>query len=410
VSKFAAFSTAVALFFALTAMTADTSAAQEPPRERTLDEIKTEALMRAHTGMYPMIGLDPADVSEAFQHIKTKDFDEWAAAFDAVADRYMAQGKALEASDPAQANAAYLRAWRLYYFGNWPVPISAGKLRSYNKSLEAFGAHGRLLDPPIQVVHIPFEGEEIVGYLRMPTNSGRPVPIVIAINGADSRKETMSLSFDAAIPHGIGYIAVDTPGTGQAPIKASPTADRLYSRVIDWLLARPDVDKARIAAEGQSWGAYWATKLAIVERARLKCVVAQSPGVHAGYVHGLHEDEMLRNREYLFGLSQVFQYLYGVKTIEEANRISPQMSLINQHLIGKPTTPMLIIAGAKDTLIPMSDIYLVLDNGDIPKDAWINPQGGHLGRQVGVWPDPVIFNKVIIPWLIRHLDMPATAH
>ncbi|HEY6936077.1 MAG TPA: hypothetical protein VI424_02930, partial [Terriglobales bacterium] len=88
---------------------------------------------------------------------------------------------------------------------------------------------------------------------------------------------------------------------------------------------------------------------------------------------------------------------------------SPQMSLVNQHLIGKPTTPMLIIAGVKDTLIPMSDIYLILDNGDIPKDAWINPQGGHLGRQVGIWPDPVIFNKVIIPWLIRHLDMPAAA-
>ena len=393
----------------MTVMGAEAFAAQEPPRERTLEEIKSEALVRARTGMYPMIGLDPADVSQAFQHIKSKDPDEWAAAFDGVADRYMAQGKALEGSDPAQANAAYLRAWRLYYFGNWPVPISAGKLRSYNKSLEAFVAHGRLLDPPLAVVHIPFEGKEIVGYLRLPKNPAAPVPMVIAINGADSRKETMSLSFDAAIPHGIGYLAVDTPGTGQAPIKASPTADRLYKTVIDYLLTRPEVDTTRIAAEGQSWGAYWATKLAIVERNRLKCVVAQSPGVHAGYIHGLHEDEMLRNREYLFGLSQVFQYLYGVKTLEEANKISPQMSLVNQHLIGEPTTPMLIIAGVKDTLIPMSDIYLILDNGDIPKDAWINPQGGHLGRQVGVWPDPVIFNKVIIPWLIRHLDMPAGA-
>jgi dienelactone hydrolase len=406
VSKSAAFHSALALLFVLTAMIADASAAQGPPQERTLQEIKTEALARAKTGMYPMIGLDAGDVSQAFERIKTKNPDEWAAAFDAVADRYMAQAKALEASDREKANAAYLRAWRLYYFGNWPVPISTGKLRSYNKSLEAFVAHGRLLDPPIQVVHIPFEGKEIVGYLRLPKDAKGPVPMVIAINGADSRKENMSLNFDAAIPHGIGYLAVDTPGTGQAPIKAGPTADRLYSRVIDWLLTQPQMDKTRIAAEGQSWGAYWATKLAIVERARLKCVVAQSPGVHAGYVHGLHEDEMLRNREYLFGLAQVFQYLYGVKTIAEANKISPQMSLVNQHLIGKPTTPMLIIAGVKDTLIPMSDIYLILDNGDIPKDAWINPQGGHLGRQVGVWPDPVIFNKVIIPWLIRHLDMP----
>ena len=307
-SKSAAFSAILAVLV-VTAMTADAFAAQEPPRERSLEEIKTEALARARTGMYPMIGLDPADVSEAFEHIKSKDMDEWAAAFDAVADRYMAQGKSLESSDRDKANAAYLRAWRLYYFGNWPVPISPGKLRSYNKSLEAFVAHGRLLDPPLQVVRIPFEGKEIVGYLRMPKDANGPVPMVIAINGADSRKENMSLSFDAAIPHGIGYLAVDTPGTGQAPIKASPTADRLYSHVIDWLLARPDVDKTRIAAEGQSWGAYWATKLAIVERARLKCVIAQSPGVHASAIPVIHADEVFRNREYLFGLSQVFQFL-----------------------------------------------------------------------------------------------------
>jgi hypothetical protein len=36
--------------------------------------------------------------------------------------------------------------------------------------------------------------------------------------------------------------------------------------------------------------------------------------------------------------------------------------------------------------------------------AWINPQGGYLGRQVGVWPDPRIFKEVIIPWLLRTLE------
>jgi esterase FrsA len=57
----------------------------------------------------------------------------------------------------------------------------------------------------------------------------------------------------------------------------------------------------------------------------------------------------------------------------------------------------------KDTQVPISDIYLLLDKGDVPKTAWINPQGGHLGRQVKAWPDPVIFKQVIIPWLVRTL-------
>src|SRR5216684_4957095 len=94
--------------------------------ERTIDEIKTEAIHRSEVGQYPLIGLDPADVTEAFQSIHTSDKDEWAAGFMGVADRYMAEAKTLEKTDLAKANADYIRAWRLYSFGRWPVPASAG--------------------------------------------------------------------------------------------------------------------------------------------------------------------------------------------------------------------------------------------------------------------------------------------
>src|SRR6266699_2041150 len=53
-------------------------------KERTLDEIKAEAIKRAENGMYPLIGLDASDVREAFAAIKTSDYDEWAAAFSTV--------------------------------------------------------------------------------------------------------------------------------------------------------------------------------------------------------------------------------------------------------------------------------------------------------------------------------------
>ena len=78
--------------------------------ERTIDEIKVEAIKRAENGMYPLIGLDPADVREAFQSVKTTDKDEWAAAFMKVADRYMAEGKSVETTDREKANADYIRA------------------------------------------------------------------------------------------------------------------------------------------------------------------------------------------------------------------------------------------------------------------------------------------------------------
>ncbi|MGC2195083.1 MAG: alpha/beta hydrolase, partial [Terriglobales bacterium] len=184
--------------------------------ERTLDEIKTEAIHRAENGMYPLIGLDPVDVKEAFASIKTRDKDEWAAAFMGVGDRYMTEAKALEATNPAKANADYIRAWRIYSFGRWPVPSSPGKQKSYAKALEAFQAHAKFLEPPLQVVQIPFEGKEIIGYLRLPKDAKAPVPLVIAVNGLDSRKEDLSESFAGILPFGIGFVAVDGPGTGQA--------------------------------------------------------------------------------------------------------------------------------------------------------------------------------------------------
>ena len=69
---------------------------QNDRRERTIDEIKTEAVRRAQVGQYPLIGLDPADVKEAFETIHTADKDEWAAGFMRVGDKYFNEAKSLE--------------------------------------------------------------------------------------------------------------------------------------------------------------------------------------------------------------------------------------------------------------------------------------------------------------------------
>src|SRR5579863_6255512 len=376
--------------------------------ERTIEEIKVEAIHRAEVGQYPLIGLDPADVKEAFNSIHTRDKDEWAAAFMGVADRYMNEAKALEKTDPAKANADYIRAWRLYSFGRWPIPASPGKQRSYEKAIEAFLAHARFFDPPLEVVHIPFEGKEIIGYLRLPKNAKGPVPLVIAVNGLDSRKEDLTESFSAILPFGIGYLAVDGPGTGQNPIKVSETADRMLSRVIDYAQSRPEIDKNRLAMHGVSWGAYWATKMAIVERGRLRGASAQSPPVDKFFQKEFLMNSLLGNREYLFDqVPALMNILEGVHTLEEMGDYLPKMSLVSQGLLGKPMAPMLILAGVNDTQVPIDDEYLLLSKGDVPKEAWINPHGGHLGRQVGVWPDPRIFKEVIIPWLVKTLQAPA---
>jgi len=402
-----------ALFLGLLAFVSVNISAQQQPaqkeqrRERNIDEIRVEAIRRAGVGQYPLIGLDPGDVKEAFDSIHTSDKDEWAAGFMRVADRYFNEAKTLEKSDPAKANADYIRAWRLYSFGRWPIPASPGKQRSYERAIEAFLAHARFFDPPLEVVRIPFEGKEIIAYLRLPKDAKGPVPLVIAVNGLDSRKEDLTESFSAILPFGVGYLAVDGPGTGQNPIKVSETGDRMLSRVIDYAQSRPEIDKNRIAMHGVSWGAYWATKMAIVERARLRGCSAQSPPIDKFFQKEFLTNSLLGNREYLFDqVPALMSILDGVHTIDELGEFLPKLSLVHEGLLGKPMAPMLILAGVLDTQVPIDDEYLLLSNGDVPKEAWINPKGGHLGRQVGVWPDPLIFKQVIIPWLVKTLQAP----
>jgi pimeloyl-ACP methyl ester carboxylesterase len=369
--------------------------------DRTIDEIKSETLARAQTGAYPTLGIQPADASDALGRIKTRDPDEWGAAWSAVADGYMAKAKA--AGDPKEADANYLRAWRLYYFGQWPSPTSAGKQAAYQHAVEAYLMHAKYFDPPLEVVRIPFEGKEIVGYLRLPAKAAGPVPLVLAISGLDSRKETVAETYAAALPQGIGFFAVDSPGTGEAPIKASETADVMYSRVLDYLATRPEIDKNRIVVHGQSFGAYWAAKLAHTEAKRLLGAVTQSPPIDHTFQADFFRSRMY-TREYLFDAVPASLFVYGMKTIDELTAFLPRMSLKAQGLLGKPTAPILVVGGTKDTQVPIDDLELLINSGSQPREAWINPVGGHMGRNATDWPDPVIFRQVILPWEMRHLN------
>lgn len=366
------------------------AAVEQPAPLRTLAEVKAEALARAERGSYPLIGLDPADVRSAFDAIASNDRDEWAAAWSAIGDRYTAQGD-------------HLRAWRVYSFARWPVPLSAGKQRAYRKAVDAFLAYARAKGLPLEVIRIPFEGREIVGYLQMPPGVAR-APVIVAIGGLDSRKEDLAERFAPLLANGIGSLSFDMPGTGEAPIKIGPGAERMFSRAIDWLVARGDVDTARVALYGGSFGGYWACKLAVAERERLIGVVAQAPPVHeafsAGYARG-----NFTNTEYLFELGDAMMSLYdGVESYADYVRISPEHSLVAQGFVGKPTAPMLVIAGALDTQVPISDVELWLRSGNTPKEAWIHGGGGHMGRDAVTWRDPVIFARVTTPWFLRALS------
>ena len=354
---------------------------------RTLDELKQETLRRAERSMGPIAGIKAADAREAMASLTSLEPDEWAAAWSRIGERYFAQGD-------------YYNAWHAFNVARWPSEkLSPGKQKAYARALEAFRNYGKSLTPPIETVRIPFEGREIVAYLRLPQGA-RPVPLVFGINGLDSRKEDVIARVDSYLDNGAGVFAVDMPGTGEAPIVADAGAERMFSRALDYLQTRSEVDAKRIVVQGRSWSGYWAAVLAYTEKDRLRGAVVHGVGIHE-YYSPEWQQKAFSTREYLFDIYPARASAYGTKTMEEFLAWGPRLSLVARGMLDKPSAPMLLVNGERDTQQPIADLYLLMRHGE-PKDVWVNPEGGHMGRSQR-WPDRRVLDEVVEPWVLRQL-------
>ena len=373
----------------------------EPLPARSWDELKAETLARAERGAYPVFHLDLKDVHEALDEIHSLSPEEWGAAWMKLGDRHFARARSRAAAEPDAARDEYLSAWRLYSLGGWPVALSPKKAESRAKAWQAFEAYGRMADPPIEFVRIPFEGKEIQITLQRPAGVARP-PVVIGIAGSDLWRDYAAVTMRAFLPGGIAAITVDMPGTGDLPVAARPGAERIYSAIIDYIKSRPDLDGDRIVVRGESWGSYWAARVGYAEAARLKGVVFQSGPVH-DYFQKSWQEKAFQTREFLFDYVPSRLHMLGVSSIDEAYAVMPTLSLESGNLIDRPTPPMLVIAGYRDTQVPFSDFELLLEHGS-PKFAWVNPTGQTMGRSNTV-KDQWIFENVVVPWVRQQFGM-----
>jgi pimeloyl-ACP methyl ester carboxylesterase len=273
------------------------------------------------------------------------------------------------------------------------------KRQSYDKAQAAFAAYGRLVAPVIEPLFIPFEGKTIKAWLQRPAGVARP-PVTINIGGSDLWKDSVAIQARGFLQHGIAAIAVDKPGTADAPVPARPGSERMISAIIDHVQARDDLDGARVIVRGQSWGSYWSARAAYAERARLRGAVFQSGPVHR-YFQREWQEQAFKTREFLFDYVASRLHMLGVATVEEAFALMPSLSLLDGALIDKPTPPMLLIGGAQDTQVPFSDFLLMLTRGS-PKHAWVNPDGQTMGRSASVKDDD-IFHNVVVPWVKQQL-------
>lgn len=343
-------------------------------------------------GQFIQRGADPKEAETIFRRLTDLEPQRWVDEWTKLAEPWERKGAEFAALNKNQeAKEAYQNASMYYGIAKFPVINHPAKKAAYRKCVETYLKAARYLDPPLERVIIPFEGREIIGYLRIPKRVTRP-PVAIATGGIDVYKEERDTS--DLLDAGMAVFSTDMPGNGESPEWYTADAGRTYSAVIDYLEKRDDLDAKRLGFVGRSYGGYWAGKMAYVEKKRIRAAVEWGGPIHYTFqepwLQHLQDDRL-----YLWPFLDSMVYAHHVKDIAELREQAPTLSLKTKGWLDKPSAPMLVVNGAKDPWITIQDLYLLLESGE-PKSARVYPESGHMGAGAET-------GKVVVNWLKAQL-------
>jgi dienelactone hydrolase len=175
----------------------------------------------------------------------------------------------------ASARSSYLRAamyldQALFFVLASKTPTRHQEGVVYAEMEAAFAQAARLFEPRFEPVRIPWDGGTIPGWFLSPGGMGRR-PTVILNNGSDAQNIDMYVyGGAAAIERGWNALIIEGPGQGGNLFLRSqvftPDWQRVITPVVDFLRARPGVDKGRISLIGQSFGGLLVARAAVHER------------------------------------------------------------------------------------------------------------------------------------------------
>ena len=95
--------------------------------------------------------------------------------------------------------------------------------------------------------------------------------------------------------------------------------------------------------------------------------------------------------------------VYELDALDAFLAYGPRMSLKAQGILDKPSAPLLLVNGTRDSQVPIADLFLVAQTlPGSPKEVWVNPNGRHMGADE-TWGSERIRAEVVTPWLVRQL-------
>lgn len=220
-------------------------------------------------------------------------------------EEYAREGRRLrERADAARrrghlvsARAAYLRAacylnQALYFTLASSRPTRAHEAQVYREMEGAFARAAALFRPAWRPVRIPYGRTTLPGWFLKAPGADMRRPTVILTNGSDGQNIDMVVQGGAAaLERGWNALIYEGPGQGAnlflRDMPFRPDWEKVVTPVVDFLRARPDVDRRRIVLAGVSFAGYLVPRAAAFEH-RLAAVVADG-GVTDAFVSWSNE-------------------------------------------------------------------------------------------------------------------------
>lgn len=193
---------------------------------------------------------------------------------------------------------------------------------------------------------------------------GRSRATIVLSHGYGGTQDEMLPVASTLHRHGFNVLTYDLRGCGasggEVTFGAREQTD--LRSVVDYAVARPDVDAARIGALGFSMGAA-TTVMAAAGDPRIKAVVDDSGWAHVEHwLRPRIEDVALRPRDPFTPLSLK---LVELRTGEDLDELEPAAR------IGRLSPrPVLLIHGAQDAVVPAGDAAQNFAAAREPKELW----------------------------------------
>jgi dienelactone hydrolase len=307
-------------------------------------------------------------------------WEDWCAVWSEWAEGHVALAEeALAAGRRETAGSAYVRA-ALYY--HWASFLFTEDLAQFQAALEAMSrcwrAAAPLVDPPMELVDVPFDGTRLPGYLRVPAGVERP-PLALLVPGADSTKEELYDLADHIVRRGVAAFAFDGPGHGLVSmcLKLRPDYELPIRAVVDVLLDRADLDGGRLAVGGISYGGLFACRAAAFDD-RIKAVFSLSSWFTPAGRYATQDP-----------LSQS-----GLRQYMGENPAEVQASMTLEAVAERIAVPLLQVYGGNDPASPPEQAERIAAEVSGPSTTVVFEEGVHVCNNI-----PYKSRTLVADWL-----------